>query len=118
MGHEFDHYPKQMLHDIRNWDWFLEEPKRESDDDKELVAKLRKVDRPKYSTRSKDCDKPHKETKGSKNFLQKKTRGANEDDDETLGGFIVEEDDVEQEEETDEDEEEFVEDDDEEEVDD
>ncbi|KAF3961864.1 hypothetical protein CMV_013563 [Castanea mollissima] len=154
MGHEFDHYPKQMLRDIRNWDWFLEEPKRdsdddeyleksgkrgvmkrrrkaagndddddftgESDDDKELVAKLRKVDRPKYSTRSKDHDKPHKEAKGSKNSLQKTTRGANEDDDddETLGGFIVEEDDVEQEEETDEDEEEFVEDDDEEEVDD
>ncbi|KAL0010068.1 hypothetical protein SO802_005176 [Lithocarpus litseifolius] len=153
MGHEFDHYPKQMLHDIRNWDWFLEEPKRdsdddeyleksgkrgvmkrrrkaagndgdddftaESDDDKELVAKLRKVDRPKYSTRSKDRDKPHKEAKGSKNSLQKKTRVANEDDDdETLGGFIVEEDDVEQEEETDEDEEEFVEDDEEEEVDD
>ncbi|XP_030969663.1 uncharacterized protein LOC115989934 [Quercus lobata] len=36
MGHEFDHYPKQMLRDIRNWDWFLEEPKRESDDDEYL----------------------------------------------------------------------------------
>ncbi|XP_023882784.2 uncharacterized protein LOC111995112 [Quercus suber] len=154
MGHEFDHYPKQMFRDIRNWDWFLEEPKRDSDDDeyleksgkrgvmkrrrkaagndddddftgesgddKELVAKLRKVDKPQYSTRSKDRDKPLKEAKGCKNSLQKTTSGANEedDDDETLGGFIVEEDDVEQEEETDEDEEEFVEDDNEEEVDD
>ncbi|XP_030969670.1 uncharacterized protein LOC115989945 [Quercus lobata] len=123
------HRFKQMLRDIRNWDWFLEEPKRESDDDeyleksgkrsvmkrrrkaagndddftgesdddKELVKKLRKVARPKYSTRSKDRNKPHMEAKDGKSSLQKKTIGANEDDydDETLGGFIVEEDDIE-----------------------
>ena len=148
MGHEFDHYPKQMIHDIKNWDWFLEEPKRdsnddeylekrgkrgvmkrrrkaegnddddddftgESDDDKELVTKLRKVERPKYSTRSKDRDKPPKEAKGGTNSLQKKMSVANDDDDdETLGGFIVDDDDMEHEEENDE--EEFVEDDDDE----
>lgn len=156
MGHEFDHYPKQMIRDIKYWDWFLEEPRRdsdddeylekrgkrgvmrkerkaegnndddwtgESDDDKELVAKLRKVEKPKYSTRSKDCDKPHKEAKARKSSWQKKTGGANQgdvenknEDDETLGGFIVVDDDVEQEEEIDEDEEEeeeeFIEDDD------
>ena len=84
----------------------------ESDDDRELVKKLRKVARPKYSTRSKDRDKPHMEAKDSQSSLQKKIICANEDDDddETLGGFIVEEDDVEQEEETNENEE-FVEDD-------
>ena len=84
----------------------------ESDHDRELVKKLSKVARPKYSTRSKDRDKPHMEAKDSKSSLQKKIICANEDDDddETLGGFIVEEDDVEQEEDTNENEE-FVEDD-------
>ncbi|KAE7999091.1 hypothetical protein FH972_003571 [Carpinus fangiana] len=158
MGHEFDHYPKQMIRDIKNWDWFLEERRRdsdddddeylrkrgkrglmrkrkkaegnddddwtsESDDDKELVAKLRKVEKPKYSTRSKDSDKLDKEAEARKNSSQKKTRGANKEyvenkneNDETLGGFIVVDDDVEQGEEIDEDEEEeeeeFIEDDD------
>ncbi|XP_062156381.1 uncharacterized protein LOC133864148 [Alnus glutinosa] len=153
MGHEFDNYPKQMIRDIKYWDWFLEEPRRdsdddeylekrgkrgvmrkkrkaegnndddwtgESDDDNELVAKLRKIDKPKYSTRSKDSDKPHEEDKARKSSWQKKTGGANQEDvenknedDETLGGFIVVDDDVEQEEEIDEDEEEeFIEDDD------
>ncbi|XP_041001834.1 uncharacterized protein LOC121247544 isoform X2 [Juglans microcarpa x Juglans regia] len=134
MGHEFDHYPKQMIRDIKNWDWFLEEPGRDSDDDAylekkvkrgvmrkrrkadgndddnwtgesgddgELVAKLRKVERPKYPTRSKGA-------KASRDSAQKKAIGDANDDDETLGGFIVDDDDddVEQEEESDEDEEE------------
>ncbi|KAG6665112.1 uncharacterized protein LOC122300947 [Carya illinoinensis] len=148
MGHEFDHYPKQMIRDIKNWDWFLEEPERnsdddaylekkvkrgvmrkrrkaegydddnwtgESDDDAELVAKMRKVERPKYPTRSKECEKSRKYAKASRNFAQKKAIGDANDDDETLGGFIVDDDDVEHEEETDEDEEEgeedFIEDD-------
>lgn len=158
IGHEFDHYPKQVIRDIKNWDWFLEERRRDSDDDddeyrekrgkrvlmrkrrkaegnddddwtsesgddKELVAKLRKVEKPKYSTRSKDSDKLDKEAKARKNSSQKKTRGANQEyvenkneNDETLGGFIVVDDDIEQGEEIDEDEEEeeeeFIEDDD------
>ncbi|KAF5452988.1 hypothetical protein F2P56_027936 [Juglans regia] len=139
MGHEFDHYPKQMIRDIKNWDWFLEEPGRdsdddaylekkvkrgvmrkrrkaegnnddnwtgESDDDGELVAKLRKVERPKYPTRSKECEKSRKDAKASRDSAQKKAIGDANDDDETLGRFIVDDDDVEQEEETDEDEEE------------
>ena len=28
-----------MLRDIRNWDWFLEEPKRDSDDEDEYFEK-------------------------------------------------------------------------------
>lgn len=140
MGHEFDYYPKKMIRDIKNYDWFLEEPGRdsdddaclekrvkrgvmkkrrkaegndddnwmgESDDDAELVAKLRKIERPKYPTRSKEHKRSHKDAKPRRNLAQKKAIGdANDDDDETLGGFIVDDDDVEQEEETDEDEEE------------
>ncbi|OVA08423.1 hypothetical protein BVC80_209g157 [Macleaya cordata] len=33
MGHEFDNYPKQMIRDIKDMDWFLEEQKQESEDD-------------------------------------------------------------------------------------
>lgn len=35
IGHEFDHYPKQMIRDVKNWDWFLEDPRRDSDDEEE-----------------------------------------------------------------------------------
>ncbi|XP_004303650.1 PREDICTED: ABC transporter F family member 4 [Fragaria vesca subsp. vesca] len=154
MGHEFDQYPKQMIRDIKNWDWFLEEPRKESDDDEyegkgrrggrrkrkkgeeddneewtgdsevdaEFVAKLRKVNKPKYSTRSKAHNEPQKKAKGSKSSVQKMTSAADEegiddDDDETLGGFIVGEDGLEDEEDPDgtdefEEEEEFVEEDD------
>ncbi|KAL6285463.1 hypothetical protein ACE6H2_009853 [Prunus campanulata] len=156
MGHEFDPYPKQMIHDVKKWNWFLEEPRKEIDNDnefelkerkgalrkrkkgeenedeewtgeseadEELVPKFRKVNKPKYSTRSKAGFKPQKDTKcGSKSSVQKKktfSLGEEEgiedgdEDDETLGGFIVGEEDLEEEEleETDEDdeEEEFVE---------
>ncbi|KAG8362985.1 hypothetical protein BUALT_BualtUnG0016700 [Buddleja alternifolia] len=33
IGHEFDSYPKKMIRDIKNWDWFLEESRKDSDDD-------------------------------------------------------------------------------------
>ncbi|XP_057978483.1 uncharacterized protein LOC131164938 [Malania oleifera] len=138
MGHEFDHYPKKMIRDIKNWNWFLEEPRKDSDDnevrghkrkriakrkskidegsdddedwtgesedDKELITKLKQFPRPQYSsTRSKDHNKSLKGT--SRSSTRKKTIRAGEEDndnedDETLGGFIVDDDDVEQEEES------------------
>ncbi|KAM7476056.1 hypothetical protein LguiB_023299 [Lonicera macranthoides] len=87
----------------------------ESDEDKELIAKSRKVPKPKYSTRSKDRKKPVKDSKFSeKPRLEKTTRknekeieeDDNDDDDKTLGGFIVDDDDAGQVESEDEDEEE------------
>ncbi|KAL6972704.1 hypothetical protein U1Q18_026877 [Sarracenia purpurea var. burkii] len=136
MGHEFDHYPKKMIRHAKTWNWFLEEPKEdsedddlsdtkrkkfsrgkrkkaegnddgewtgESEDDKEIITKSRKVQRPKYSTRSKDSNKLIKDTRITKRALQKKTIGANkfdeeDKDDDTLGGFIVKDDDVEEQE--------------------
>ncbi|KAL5822516.1 hypothetical protein ACOSQ4_020416 [Xanthoceras sorbifolium] len=139
IGHEFDHYPKQRIRDIRNWDWFLEEPRKDSDEDdevsdkrkksdsrrkrgktegidddewtgeseedKELIAKVRKVQRPKYSTRSKDGDIPQTGTKCSKSSVQKNavpTTGedSEDEDDPTLGGFIADDEDEEIEEES------------------
>ncbi|KAL7222025.1 hypothetical protein ACSBR1_023862 [Camellia fascicularis] len=143
MGHEFDRYPKDMIRHAKTWEWFLEQPNEDSEDDvpdnkgnkgvrrkrkksegndddewtgereddKELITKLRKVQRPKYSTRSKDCDKPTKDTRINIHSVQKKTIGANEEDeeeedDDTLGGFIVKDDDLKEEEEEEEEEEE------------
>ncbi|GKB13857.1 hypothetical protein Tco_0847780, partial [Tanacetum coccineum] len=40
MGHEFDNYPKKMIHDIRSRDWFLEEHKEDSDEDDEDELEL------------------------------------------------------------------------------
>ncbi|VFQ67013.1 unnamed protein product [Cuscuta campestris] len=80
MGHEFDGYPKDMIHDIKNWDWDLEESRddegrrgrkrRKSDkseddewrvesDEKEEMAKSRRAEMPKYmtTTRSKGTGK-------------------------------------------------------------
>ncbi|VVA24047.1 PREDICTED: mitotic apparatus p62 [Prunus dulcis] len=154
MGHEFDPYPKQMICDVKKWNWFLEEPRKESENDdefeqkerkgaprkrkkgeenedeewtgeseadEELVAKFRKVNKTKYSTRSKASFKPQKDTKcGSKSSVLKKKTTSLGEEDETLGGFIVGEEDLEEEEELeetdeDEEEEEFVEEDDDEE---
>lgn len=58
----------------------------ESEDD-EVVGKIIKVDRPKYSTRSKGLDKPRQDTKRERVSARK----TNEDD-ETLGAFIVDDD--------------------------
>ncbi|KAL6563305.1 hypothetical protein OROHE_005892 [Orobanche hederae] len=33
MGHEFDSYPSKKIRDIKNWDWFLEEARKDSKDD-------------------------------------------------------------------------------------
>ncbi|GAV90835.1 hypothetical protein CFOL_v3_34237 [Cephalotus follicularis] len=33
IGHEFDQYPKRKISDMKDWDWFLEEPAKDSDDD-------------------------------------------------------------------------------------
>ncbi|KAF6152254.1 hypothetical protein GIB67_005908 [Kingdonia uniflora] len=47
LGHEFDNYPKQKIRDIKNWDWFLEEPKKnnngdeDEDEDKEVRERKR-----------------------------------------------------------------------------
>ncbi|GKA18257.1 hypothetical protein Tco_0698094 [Tanacetum coccineum] len=138
IGHEFDHYPKKMIRDIRNWDWFLEEHKEEdsdedevsdrklkkgkrrkrkkgganydedddvwtgeSEEDAELIKKLKNDNKPKYSTRSKDQKKSKKGASTSKSGKDTTKSSAMdvdvEDDDETdetLGGFIVDDEDV------------------------
>lgn len=141
MGHEFDCYPKKMMRDLRNWDWFLEEAKADSDEDEisdkkggkgirkkrkkgkrgeeddddvwtgeseedaELIKKLRNDPKPKYSTRSKkqERNKKGKGASASKSGKDIAKRDEMDDDeeeddddenDETLGGFIVEDEDV------------------------
>lgn len=150
MGHEFELYPKHKIRDVKSWDWFIEEPTKDSDDDDDAdeferkvrkcvkrkrrkgeenddddewtgeieddKVNMRKVNRPKYSTRSQvHRDKPQKDRKGSENSMQKKTYDDDADEDEeTLGGFLVGDDDADQEETEEEEEEEFVEDEDDE----
>ncbi|CAA0822408.1 SMAD/FHA domain-containing protein [Striga hermonthica] len=141
IGHEFDSYPVKMIRDIKQWDWFLEEAKKdiddededegktekrssrrkrkkgtenddedwsaESEDDKVIVHKSRKSQKPKYMTRSKDRGKNSKKEDGSKRKSPtvKETREIDDDeededeDDETLGGFIVDDENLEDEEE-------------------
>ncbi|KAF2323564.1 hypothetical protein GH714_036128 [Hevea brasiliensis] len=124
IGHEFDCYPKQRFRDVKNWYWFLEEPEEDSEDGGSFETKIRKIERSKHSTRSKEKDKPHKDRDRKKDSLQKNTVNDDDDDDDdadaTLGGFIVNDDDVDEEQggESDEEEEEFIDDEDEDELDD
>lgn len=37
VGHEFDNYPKLKIRDVRNWDWFLDGSKQDSEDEEETV---------------------------------------------------------------------------------
>ncbi|CAM8948552.1 unnamed protein product [Rhodiola kirilowii] len=143
MGHDFDSYRKKMLHDAKNWNWFLDAPKKGSDDeddvgqasrrprrkrkkgkhdyqgdddewegeseeDKELVSKTKKVPRPTFSTRSKDRGKVTKtRMKGNDKFKSHDSGISSEmgmgnaddnedkeEDDETLGGFIVDDEEL------------------------
>ncbi|XP_009773370.1 uncharacterized protein LOC107785517 [Nicotiana tabacum] len=143
MGHEFDGYPKRMIREIKNWDWFIEEERAESDadegsdrkgkkgarrkrkkkgegddeewtgeseDEKELLSKSKKLQGPKYVTRSKDKSNakkkkpsPLQKTRPSEEEYEEEEEEEDEED-ETLGGFIV--DDVEEEAEAGEEEEE------------
>lgn len=149
MGHEFECYGNRVIRDPKKWDWFLDEPTKDSDGDEdhgrkkkrgvrgkrkkgansddedwtdenedavEMIAKTKKFQRPKYSTRSKDHYKTHKDQK--KAAKSNKDYDEEDEDDETLGGFIVN-DEVDNEEQMneDEEEEEFSDDDEEEEED-
>lgn len=130
IGHEFDQYPKEKIREMKNWDWFLEEPRKDSDEDdevtdkrkkrgmrrrrkkatkndddedewtgeseedKEVIAKVKKMQKPTYSTRSKDHDKPQKGMKDGRSLVQKKAvpekaEESEDEDDPTLGGFLV-----------------------------
>lgn len=136
IGHEFDQYPKEKIREMKNWDWFLEEPRKDSDgddevtdkrkkngmrrrrgkatkndddedewtgeseEDKEVIAKVKKMQKPTYSTRSKDHDKQQIGRKGGRSLVQKKSIPAKaeeseDEDDPTLGGFLVDDGDEE-----------------------
>lgn len=134
IGEEFNSYPKRIIKDVKNWNWFLEEHGEESEDDefgedkrkknggkrkrkkggenededwtgkseeddKDLITKARQVQKPKYSTRSKDRHKLSKNDGNSARSIRKKATRAGDEDDETLGGFIVDDDEREEEEE-------------------
>ncbi|GFP85693.1 hypothetical protein PHJA_000713000 [Phtheirospermum japonicum] len=130
IGHEFDSYPKNMIRDIKNWDWFIEEARKdteddddddegkkrkrkkgpendddewtgESEDDKVLIDKSRKAQRPKYTTRSKDHGESSKSsTRKSRELDEEEEEDDDEDeDDETLGGFIVDDEKLDEDEE-------------------
>ena len=43
MGHEFDHYPKGMIRNAKNWDWFLEERRKDSEDEEDVEKQRRKM---------------------------------------------------------------------------
>ncbi|KVH97945.1 Forkhead-associated (FHA) domain-containing protein [Cynara cardunculus var. scolymus] len=128
MGHEFDYYPKKLIRDIRNWDWFLEEPKEKSDDD-DSERKTKKGTRKRKKGGRKDNDdddvwtgeseedaemikklknnqKKNKKDAGASTSTKYAKDEDDDEDDETLGGFIVDDDETREEDDDDEEEEE------------
>ncbi|CAL9009792.1 unnamed protein product [Prunus brigantina] len=73
MGHEFDPYPKQMIRDVKKWNWFLEQPRKEIDNDDEFELKERK-------------GVPRKRKKGEENEDEEWT-GESEVDEELVAKF-------------------------------
>ncbi|XP_027344364.1 uncharacterized protein LOC113856641 [Abrus precatorius] len=137
MGHEFDHYPKGMIRNMKNWDWFLEEPKKD-DEDEEDFEERRKMGRKRKTCKDNEDEEWSGESEDDKDLVvtirkgkrpgystrSKDSKGSNrdtkankssveeEDDDETLGGFIVADEEDEEDDDDNDEEEEFEEDDD------
>ncbi|MED6118748.1 hypothetical protein PIB30_005586 [Stylosanthes scabra] len=42
IGHEFDHYPKGKIRNAKDWEWFLEEGRKDIDEDEEGKQRRRK----------------------------------------------------------------------------
>ncbi|KAL7152395.1 hypothetical protein ABFS83_04G094500 [Erythranthe nasuta] len=64
IGHEFDSYPTKMIRNIKNWDWFLEEARKDSDDDDE---------------------DDYKGNKGKRSLKRKRKKGTENEDEEWTG---------------------------------
>ncbi|GJW14884.1 mitotic apparatus protein p62-like protein [Tanacetum coccineum] len=109
MGHEFDNYPKKMIHDIRSWDWFLEEHKEDSDEDEDEVSNkkakkgIRRKRKKGAANDDKDDDVWTEKQKGSTSKSGKDTAKSyamdvdvedGNETDEMLDGFIVDDEDV------------------------
>ncbi|GJX94103.1 hypothetical protein Tco_0348689 [Tanacetum coccineum] len=118
MGHEFDSYPKKMIRDIKRQKKGKRRKRKkgaanddeddhvwtgESEEDAELIKKLKNDNKPKYSTRSKDQKKSKKGASTSKSgkhttksyAMDVDVEDDDEDEnDETLGGFIVDDEDL------------------------
>jgi len=43
MGHEFDNYPKGMIRNAKNWEWFLEEHRKDSQDEEDSEKERRRM---------------------------------------------------------------------------
>lgn len=107
MGHEFEQYPKSMVRNVENWEWFLEEPGKESSDEEDFEERRKmrrkrkafkdneddewtgdsgedkdlvaKMGKGKISTRSKDRKGPNTDVKASsRNSKRKKAASVTE----------------------------------------
>lgn len=75
IGEEFDGYPKKMMRDFKDWDWFLEEPGEESEDDEFDKNKRRKSGRRKRKKGGQNEDEDWTgESEGEKELLTKATK--------------------------------------------
>ncbi|KAI4355452.1 hypothetical protein L6164_004227 [Bauhinia variegata] len=73
-GHEFDHYPTSMIRNVKNWEWFLEEP---SDDEEEFEKERRDMRRKRKRGKSKEDDEWTGESDDDKDIVAKTRKAKN-----------------------------------------
>ncbi|XP_055830167.1 uncharacterized protein LOC129899284 [Solanum dulcamara] len=78
MGHEFDGYPKKMIREIKNWNWFIEDEGAESDTDEDSDRKGRKGARRKRKKKGEEDDEWAGESDDEKELptISKKLQGS------------------------------------------
>ncbi|XP_061371108.1 uncharacterized protein LOC133313717 [Gastrolobium bilobum] len=75
MGHEFDHYPKGMIRNVKDWDWFLEEPSKDSEDEDDFRKERRKMKRKRKKCKDNEDDEWTGESEDDKDLDAKIGKG-------------------------------------------
>lgn len=76
MGQEFDNYPKGMIRNVKDWEWFLEEPRKDSEDEEDFGKERREMRRKRKKGKdNNEDDEWTGESEDDKNFVAKIRKG-------------------------------------------
>ncbi|THF96443.1 hypothetical protein TEA_020630 [Camellia sinensis var. sinensis] len=76
MGHEFDRYPKQMIRHAKTWEWFLEQPNEDSEDEVSDSKGNKGVRRKRKKSEGNDDDEWRGEREDDKELITKRNQSS------------------------------------------